>query len=590
MVWSLKNLENFLVENGVDISKWGRGEAKTLNHLLQELVKGECEIEIKDGKVLRIVHALSINVIYKGEILKEEYQRFKDGRIRRRKMDCSVAEKIHEDEIKDLNQAVKRALSEELKVKDISDEQIKELPKIHRTRASGSYPGTNMDMVLYKFDVLLKYHQYNPHGYVEHQKDKDTYFVWIQNKHLKKSGWGKLHEEVRLTKAAYSRQKKELLDISDLKRKIKEIELVLSDVGCQVTYTTTPYISGYFTLTLTIRTYDVNFSQFTHLKYPPREEYDEFKDRLWDICESKGYKCETKGKFGTYIEISKISTTLSTQKPLPHIDSPYLVVENKKKANSLIKVRDELKSITHIMSDVGVKTQAYISRSEANGEFIFLKLLKNDKVYGWIGSTLIYDFEEYEEFKDRLDEICQSNGLVCVEPPRYYGSFLLIGNPSFNMEVYLSKDMYKITYSDHNRILEGLDHHGMKNLIKICNEIKTITHILTDVGFKVKAGIYYDSVKIGFYILIEISKWIPGSIFPRPIRGGHWDTNFDTNTDTEGIAEYDEFRDRLSEICKDLYICCNKSGKILVSMDPTVSDRIYIQKDSKDYIPIIKES
>ena len=106
-MWSLKKLEKILKDNGVDISKWGKGEAKTLNHLLQELIKDECKLEIKDGKVIRIVHALSINVIYKGEVLKEEYQRFKDGRIRKRKMDCSVAEKIHDDEIKDLNKAVK---------------------------------------------------------------------------------------------------------------------------------------------------------------------------------------------------------------------------------------------------------------------------------------------------------------------------------------------------------------------------------------------------------------------------------------------------------------------------------------------------
>ena len=196
MIWSLKNLEKFLTENGVDISKWGTGEAKTVQHLLKELIKKECEINVVDGKVVRKVSALSINVLYKNEVLKEEYQRFKDGRIRRRRMDCSVAEKITEDEVSDINTAAKRAIKEELQI-SISDNQIGEILHMERTRASGSYPDTIMDMVLYKCDVILEYNQYHPYGYIEHQEDKDTFFIWVDRTTLKKHGWVR---ESKLTK------------------------------------------------------------------------------------------------------------------------------------------------------------------------------------------------------------------------------------------------------------------------------------------------------------------------------------------------------------------------------------------------------
>ena len=444
-MWSLKKLEKILKDNGVDISKWGKGEAKTLNHLLQELIKDECKLEIKDGKVIRIVHALSINVIYKGEVLKEEYQRFKDGRIRKRKMDCSVAEKIHDDEIKDLNKAVKRALSEELRIKDISDDQITKLPQISRTRPSGSYPGTDMDMVLYKFNVVLKYHQYDPHGYVEHQEDKDTYFVWMQNSNLKRYGW-KTNEGIRLSKTAHNKQKKELLNIQHLKKELKLIEPVLTDLEYDVLYTTTPWTSGDFSLTISIydRKKDPNYDK----SLVNLEEYEEFKDRVWDLCDSLGYKCETMGKFGSYIEIKKIPHVSKTKKILEGKYENVILERNAKLCN----VRDGIKNISHVLNDVGIRIEAYLCQASPskNGEFICLKLLKHDEAYGWISSTLIWEMEECGEFLDRLNEICEKNGLAYFEPPKSYGSFLMIGKLSFDIERFLSVDLYYIITDDSN--------------------------------------------------------------------------------------------------------------------------------------------
>ncbi len=181
MIWTISKLREMLLSNNVNILLWGKGMSKTLEHLFFEIVKGECEIEVKNGKVIRTIRALSINVFYKDEILREEYQKMKDGRFRRRKLDCSVAEKITRED-KDLNDAVKRALEEELNILDITNDQIKYKRELDRYyESSEDYPGIAMNIKLYKFDTHLKYVQYNPYGYVEHQNDKDIFFVWTKN-------------------------------------------------------------------------------------------------------------------------------------------------------------------------------------------------------------------------------------------------------------------------------------------------------------------------------------------------------------------------------------------------------------------------
>ena len=178
-IWSLKKLEEFLLSNNVDISNWGKSDAKTLNHLLNELIKNECEIYVKDGKVTRKVSNLSINVYYKNKVLKEDHQKFKDGRTRKRKMDWSVGEKLTKDELTNVRQSIHRAMSEELQINDIKDSQVTDKGNFETTSKSFSYPGVMMEMVIYKYDIILSDSQYNPDGYVEKQEDKETFFIWI---------------------------------------------------------------------------------------------------------------------------------------------------------------------------------------------------------------------------------------------------------------------------------------------------------------------------------------------------------------------------------------------------------------------------
>lgn len=182
MIWTKGKLEKFLNSNNIDINQWGKGMSKTLDHLFNELIKGECELKVENNKLVRYVKALSIRVYYKDEKLIEEYQKMKDGRFRRRILDCSVAEKLTKYD-KDLTDAVCRALEEELGIKNIEHSQVTGGKNIKRFHAnSEDFPGISMDLELYRYDVTLKYDQYHPYGYIEHQEDKDIFFTWVKMK------------------------------------------------------------------------------------------------------------------------------------------------------------------------------------------------------------------------------------------------------------------------------------------------------------------------------------------------------------------------------------------------------------------------
>lgn len=180
---NLKELEDLLSANSIDISQYGQGKAKTLENLLQEIKDGETVL-VKEGHVLvREVNVLSIDVFcrYDGKQyrLKEDRQEFTDGREARRRSDYltdgAVSEKILPGE--DLIDAVRRALAEELQVssfqflKNPSKTGVKE-------RTSPSYPDLLSRYANYSSCVELHRNEFKHEGYVEEQDDKVTYFLW----------------------------------------------------------------------------------------------------------------------------------------------------------------------------------------------------------------------------------------------------------------------------------------------------------------------------------------------------------------------------------------------------------------------------
>lgn len=105
-----------LTSAGIPIGEWGKGETKTLQHLIREIEKGDSRlIQGEKGELVREVNAVNIDVIYEDENgvihrLKEDHQRFKDGRVRKCTINASMAEKMKADE--PVIDAVKRGLRE----------------------------------------------------------------------------------------------------------------------------------------------------------------------------------------------------------------------------------------------------------------------------------------------------------------------------------------------------------------------------------------------------------------------------------------------------------------------------------------------
>jgi hypothetical protein len=164
---------------GISTADWGRGKAKTIRHLAQEIECGECKLLNFEGTLTRIVIVAGADIFYappNGQRyqLIEEKQVFADGRERRRNLAQAVSEKLRPDE--DPREAMIRGLREELGIS--GDVVISYQGESTRTLPSPSYPGLASRYTNHKFTVVLQESQFNPGGYIEAQSDKSTYFVW----------------------------------------------------------------------------------------------------------------------------------------------------------------------------------------------------------------------------------------------------------------------------------------------------------------------------------------------------------------------------------------------------------------------------
>lgn len=177
---AISSLRAQLENAGISTSEWGKGEAKTLRHLVQELEEGECSLTADEqGALTRTVVVGGANVLYTSSEgqrfqLIEEKQVFKDGRERKRDLGCAVSEKMKPGE--DPTDAMVRGIREEL---GLSGEiSISYEGQGEKTILSPSYPGLTSRYLNHRFTVILQDSHYNPAGYVEVQSDKSTYFVW----------------------------------------------------------------------------------------------------------------------------------------------------------------------------------------------------------------------------------------------------------------------------------------------------------------------------------------------------------------------------------------------------------------------------
>lgn len=172
-------LAKFLKDHNIPLGLWGTGEAKSIGHLANELQTGEAQIKLDGGKLIRSAEGSALQVYFKDTRrtlrLQEDRQVFKDGRVKRRKLETSVGEKMRPGET--AIEAAKRTLREELKITD--DLTLLPLPPIIKgPMPSQSFPGLMSHYLIHVFEVYLPEHLFRPEGYIEEQPDKTSYFVW----------------------------------------------------------------------------------------------------------------------------------------------------------------------------------------------------------------------------------------------------------------------------------------------------------------------------------------------------------------------------------------------------------------------------
>lgn len=179
-------LKKQLEDSGIDISQWGKGEAKTIEHLKCEIDRGESVLKKDEtGTLVRRVSIVGANIYHiskngKRYCLIEDRQIFIDGRERRRDYGHAVSEKMKPGE--DPKDAIVRGIQEELGIDGVIDPQKTwEDEKISLSR---SYPGLVSNYIRYEFEVILDEDQFKPDGYIEEQEKMNTYFIWkeVDNK------------------------------------------------------------------------------------------------------------------------------------------------------------------------------------------------------------------------------------------------------------------------------------------------------------------------------------------------------------------------------------------------------------------------
>lgn len=177
-VREVSDLRGLLARFGVDTSTWGTGEAKTVDHLLEEIRSGDSELVVEAAGIARRVRNVWIDVFAttdSGRLhLVERRQVFGDGRQRMRRLPASLGEKCRVGE--EPLVAARRGFAEELGIGP---------PAVLAPTAPGlnptgrtSYPTLATSFESHWFRAEIDPADYRPDGYVEVQPDKQTFFEW----------------------------------------------------------------------------------------------------------------------------------------------------------------------------------------------------------------------------------------------------------------------------------------------------------------------------------------------------------------------------------------------------------------------------
>lgn len=168
----MDNIER--LKSVLDLSLYGKGQAKDFESLITEINQGESVIIWEGNKPIRLLQVCRVRVLCGEQELYEDRQQFADGRTRKRGI-RGLAEKLMPDEAPEV--AAVRALKEELGI-------VEEVPIIpdgtqQEEKESPSYPGLLSRYIFHDFIAQLPPHLHQDE-YVEGCNDdvKRTYFTW----------------------------------------------------------------------------------------------------------------------------------------------------------------------------------------------------------------------------------------------------------------------------------------------------------------------------------------------------------------------------------------------------------------------------
>ena len=172
------SLAALLAAHGIPVERWGTGEARSVGKLYAELADGECTLALDAHGVRRDVIGVAVHVRFthpqRGALrLVEDRQVYRDGRVVRRALACSIGEKCRPGEASEL--AARRGLIEELGIR--APVTLTAAGDYEQERASVGYPGLRSRFITDAFTVELEPRLYRD-LYIEEQPEKRSFFLW----------------------------------------------------------------------------------------------------------------------------------------------------------------------------------------------------------------------------------------------------------------------------------------------------------------------------------------------------------------------------------------------------------------------------
>jgi len=153
-----EHLTTWLESQGLDVSAWGTGSAKTVGHLYKEIEGAESVLSFDIDGVLRLLAVAKVRIFLPGRpelVLHELSQIFPDGRERKRNLLLSEKMKAGEDP----TEAAYRGILEELETVLVESSEIDmvgdSLVKKQERNTSPSFPGLMVVYDLYTIDAVV---------------------------------------------------------------------------------------------------------------------------------------------------------------------------------------------------------------------------------------------------------------------------------------------------------------------------------------------------------------------------------------------------------------------------------------------------